>query len=116
MLEPYSPLGEIAAHVPEAAERHGQAELLLGTLGLEMVERCPQVVVLGLEEVEPFGLSILAQVRLGFGGQREAPFRETSVRPVGVPRIGNEQLGCVFVDRLEQPESRFSSARVRRTR
>ena len=76
-LQPYS-LGEVAAHVPEAAERHGQRELLLrGARGLEVVERRPQIVVLGLEEVEPLGLLILARVA-GLGREREAPFRETA--------------------------------------
>ena len=106
-LQPYSPLGKVAAHVPEAAERHGQRELLLhGARGLEVVERRPQIVVLGLEEVEPLGLLILAQVGLGLGREREAPFRETGTGPVGVRGVSDEQLGCVFVDRFEQPEPR----------
>ena len=49
-LQPHSPFGEVAAHVPEAAERHGQRELLLGgARGLEVVERRAQIVVLGLD-------------------------------------------------------------------
>lgn len=107
VFQPHSPLGEIAAHVPKAADRHGQREPLLpGARGLEVVEGRPQIVVLGLEDVEPLGLSILAQVRLGLGREREAPFRKTRARPADVLRVVGQQLGGVFMDRLEQPESR----------
>ena len=116
-LEPCSPLGEVTAHVPIAAERHGQRQLLLGgARGLEVVERRPQIVVLGLEQVEPLGLLILAQMALGLVREREAPFRETGTRPVGVRGVGGEQLGGVLVDRLEQRESRPAPVSVRRTR
>jgi hypothetical protein len=70
-LVPAAALAEVAAHVPEAAQRPGDAELELRfTRLVSPGERRPQVVVLGLDALDPVGLLGAAQdAHLGLLGE-----------------------------------------------
>src|SRR5438105_3106500 len=96
------PRGEVTAHEPEAGERAGEPEGELRPAGaFQPIERGPEVVVLGVEPLEPLAPAC-RQVRLRRLRQREEVL---GMRPPKLLRLVRvfESLERVLADRLQHP-------------
>ena len=102
--QPGAALADGLAHGPEPAERGGEPELPLGPVRvlLPPLERGPQVVVLGLQPLEPDRLVTALQLRGGPLGQGQAPVAVPPARRRPLARLG-QLLAGVLPERLQQP-------------
>jgi hypothetical protein len=95
-------LGEVASERPESPDRCGQprAELLVR---LQPIERGADVVVLGLQPVEPFTRR-LAEMRLRILDESEEVLRVAAAQLLALGRVV-EPLDRILANRLEHPEA-----------
>ncbi len=97
----------MSAKAPEleepARERHRELPL---AGSLEMIERSAQVVVIGLEPIEPRSRISTEEARLGLVGEAQEVLRMSPAEATGLVRVV-ETLSRVLADRLEHREARL---------
>ena len=102
----------VAAHVPELEQATGQSQARRRRRPRPPAQRRPQVVVLGLQPVQPGRLVGPGSCRLGPLGQRQAPGRGGArARPRASP-ASPQPLPGVLAHRLQQPVARLRRRRA----
>jgi hypothetical protein len=92
----------VAARAPIARERVPRAQCLLDLAGREQeVQRRVEVVVVAGEPLDPFGLPLARELRLGAVGELGEPVRVAAPDRVGVA-ASVEPLECVLANGLER--------------
>ena len=105
LLQPAASLAEEAALPPESPERGSQPQLTLAVSTLvECGQRLAQVVVLGLEPIEPRGLIRTSQLRLGRLGEGEEQIRVATTHHLRLT-AELEALPRVLANRLQHAQA-----------
>ena len=106
--QPLPALGEMTPDAPEAGHRRAQAQRLAGLVPGVPLEGGADVLVLGLEPVEPLQLGRAAQPSRGRLGQGQERSRMGRL-DVGLFRHPGQLLGGVLADHEQHRESKVAS-------
>ena len=109
-LQPPATLGEVTADAPEAGHRGGQAQRLAGLVRGVPVDGGADVLVLGLEPVEPFLLAGTLQPPPRRFGQGQERGGMALLDPCPLRQLG-QPLGGVLADQEQHPEPRAARTR-----
>src|SRR4030081_3525505 len=100
-------LVEMAAHLPETPERSREPHRAIGVVVSHTpIERCPEVVVVQLEAIEPHLLVLTKKVGSSRRRQRAEGIGMTVANDVRLTTL-LKTLPCVLADRLEHEQPRF---------
>ena len=104
LLRPAQTFAKVAPHEPEPPEGACQTKRLLShRLVQDPAERCPQVITLGLQAVEPLTLMGPEQVRLSLLRQGDVVARVSSLNVRKIILRQRESVAGKLSERLEEP-------------